>query len=105
MRPQENANRCDVRWVKFAREGIGVFEFSANTENLLSVSAWPYKQEALEKAQHNREIVKGQNMIVNVDCKQMGVGGDNAWGLPVLDQYQIHPGNYGYSFTFKPAEN
>lgn len=105
VRPQENANRCDVRWVKFARESIGVFEFSANTENLLSVSAWPYKQEALEKAQHNREIVKGQNMIVNVDCKQMGVGGDNAWGLPVLDQYQIHPGLYIYGFTFKPAEN
>jgi hypothetical protein len=31
----------------------------------------------------------------------MGVGGDNSWGLPVLEKYQIKPGSYHYNFTLQ----
>jgi hypothetical protein len=31
----------------------------------------------------------------------MGVGGDNTWGLPVLDEYLIKPGKYSYGFMLQ----
>ena len=100
VRPQENANRCEVRWISFADEESKI-EFISDINEGLSVSAWPYEQATLNNAQHNFELVTGKNLVVNIDYKQMGVGGDNSWGLPVLDQYQIHPGNYSYNFTLK----
>jgi len=39
--------------------------------------------------------------LFNIDYRQMGVGGDNSWGLPVLDKYLIKPGNYSYSFILQ----
>ncbi|WP_445733085.1 glycoside hydrolase family 2 TIM barrel-domain containing protein [Mariniflexile sp.] len=102
VRPQENGNRCDVRWVKFLDKNKKGFEFSANPDHLLSVSAWLYDQDVLENASHENELTPSENLVVNLDYKQMGVGGDNSWGLPVLDAYQIHPGNYSYGFTLEP---
>ncbi|MBC8298495.1 MAG: hypothetical protein H8E55_22225, partial [Pelagibacterales bacterium] len=39
---------------------------------------------------------------LNIDLKQMGVGGDNSWGARPLLKYLIQPGNIKYSFTIKP---
>jgi beta-galactosidase len=40
---------------------------------------------------------------VNVDFRQMGVGGDNSWGHPVHEEYRIPPkGKYTFGFTLKP---
>jgi beta-galactosidase len=103
VRPQENANRCDVRWVSFSSKHNG-FKFSANSNQLLSVSAWPYLQETLEKAKHDNEIEPSEFIVVNIDGMQMGVGGDNSWTLPVMEKYQIKPGSYKYSFILMPLD-
>jgi beta-galactosidase len=42
-----------------------------------------------------------EHTFVNIDCAQMGVGGDNSWGLPVLEQYQLKPGKYNYGFILQ----
>lgn len=103
VRPQENGNRCDVRWIKFSsKDGLNC-EFTAGRNGLLSVSAWPYTQEDLENTAHNADLQAGRHMVVNMDGWQMGVGGDNSWGLPVLDNYLIKPGKYSYGFTLKPV--
>jgi beta-galactosidase len=40
---------------------------------------------------------------VNVDALQMGVGGDNAWGLPVHEPYRLlGPGPYRLAFRLVP---
>lgn len=100
VRPQENGNRCDLRWINFANNDHGI-QFSADPENPMSVSAWPYSQDNLSAADHNFEIENSDKMVVNIDHKQMGVGGDNSWGLPVLEKYQIKPGSYHYNFTLQ----
>jgi len=80
-------------------------QFTAEAERRLSVSAWPYTQETLEKATHDFNLESGNCLVVNIDCVQMGVGGDNSWGLPVLDQYLIKPGHYSYGFTMQFMES
>jgi beta-galactosidase len=88
VRPQENANRCDVRWIEFtdaAGKGVRV---QAEGQPF-GVSAWPYSAEDLAAATHDHELPRRDFITVNVDAAQMGVGGDNAWGLPVHAEYRL----------------
>lgn len=102
VRPQENANRTGIRWFKL-NDPEGSVQFTATGGGLFSASAWPYSQESLSRAKHNFELLPENYTTVNIDCAQMGVGGDNSWGLPVLDQYQLKPGRYQYSYIFQCA--
>ncbi|NQX01986.1 hypothetical protein HQ447_15115 [bacterium] len=44
-------------------------------------------------------------ITVNLDRHQMGVGGDNSWGLPVNASYRIKPNrSFPWSFTLGAAE-
>jgi beta-galactosidase len=98
VKPQENANRCDIRWISFTNQSKGGIQFSTPVTNSLSVSAWPYTQNELGSSRHDFELKEHKRTVVNIDCAQMGVGGDNSWGLPVLEKYQLKPGKYYYSF-------
>lgn len=96
VRPQENSNRGDIRWLRFSY-GTHQLQFSA-IENPFCASAWPYTPSTLEQTDHDFDLKPHDNITVNIDCAQMGVGGDCSWGLPVLQKYQIKPGNYQYKF-------
>lgn len=103
--PQENANRCDVRWLWFTdTNGKGLY-FHAPSSNPLSVSAWPYTQDDMSRAKHYFEIPHRNTITVNIDHLQMGVGGDNSWSLPVHNEYLIKSGRtYRWTFVMKATE-
>ena len=65
------------------------------------MSAWHYSQQDLEAAKHAVELKSRNDLLtVNIDHLQMGVGGDNSWGLPVHPEYTIPPkGTYDWAFT------
>lgn len=96
VRPQENSNRGGIRWLRFS-QGTHQLQFSA-VEEPFCASAWPYTTNTLEQTTHDFDLKMHNNIIVNIDCNQMGVGGDCSWGLPVLQKYQIKPGKYQYKF-------
>ena len=96
VRPQENSNRGGIRWLRFS-QGTHQLQFSAVGEPFCA-SAWPYTISTLEQTTHDFELKMHNNIIVDIDCNQMGVGGDGSWGLPVLQKYQIKPGKYQYKF-------
>lgn len=106
VRAQETANHCDVRWVALrnaAGEGLLVIG-----EEPLSVSAWNfpiedigYRPSQVER-RHGGSIVKKDMVWLNIDHKQMGVGGDNTWGAQVHPEYTITPQEWQYSFTLQP---
>lgn len=100
VRPQENGNRCDIRWISFKSNEQQV-QFTAGSGSSFSASAWPYTQKKLSQSAHDFELSPSGYSTVNIDCAQMGVGGDNSWGLPVLEQYQLKPGKYQYSFIIQ----
>ncbi|TWU38359.1 glycoside hydrolase family 2 TIM barrel-domain containing protein [Novipirellula artificiosorum] len=104
VHPQENGNRCDVRWLRLTNErGIGL-HVDAPTDSPLSVSAWPYTMDDLVNAKHNTELPERDFITVNLDHLQMGVGGDNSWGLPVNEPYRIKTDrSYQWSFTLVPV--
>ncbi len=100
IRPQENGNKTDVRWMTLQNsDGVGLL-FSGMP--LLSVSAWPYTQYDLENANHPFKIPNRNTITVNLDYKQMGVGGDNSWGAKTHEKYTLPANEYKYSFRIRP---
>ena len=106
VRAQETANHCDVRWMALrnaAGEGLLVVG-----EEPLSVSAWNFPMEDIEyrpsqmERRHGGSIQKKDMIWLNIDHKQMGVGGDNTWGAQVHPEYTITPHEWKYSFTLAP---
>ena len=101
VRPQENGNKTDVRWVALTnRDGVGLLAVGMP---LLSVSAWPYTMEDLERARHPHEITRRDTITVNLDYKQMGVGGDNSWGARTHPEYTLPAAPYRYRFRLCPV--
>jgi beta-galactosidase len=69
---------------------------------LLSVSAWPYSMADLEKAMHINELPRRDFVTLNLDWRQMGVGGDDSWGALPHDEYRLPAKPYSYRFRLKP---
>lgn len=103
VRPQENANRTDVRWFTLTDDqGRGLLVAG---KPHLSMSAWPYSQEELTDAQHVNELPQEVEAItVNVDQAQMGLGGDDSWGALPYPEYTLPPVSRSYAFTLMPID-
>ena len=90
MRPQENGNRTDVRWltIKDSKgKGIRITDFSGEHINF---SAWPFSQEQLEQAEHIHELAAEDFVTLNIDFRQRGVGGDLPAMAALHDEFKIH---------------
>ncbi|MFC2119165.1 glycoside hydrolase family 2 TIM barrel-domain containing protein [Bacteroidota bacterium] len=105
IRPQENGNKTDVRWavLKDVR-GNGLLISSVEP---LSITALHYRTSDLDSGskknqRHSFELVSGRFVRLNIDMKQMGVGGDNSWGARPHKEYTILPDEYSYSFRMRP---
>jgi beta-galactosidase len=102
VRPQENANRSDVRWIEFAGSDGRGLRVKAEGQPF-GVSAWPYSATDLAQAKHDSELPRRESITVNVDGWQMGVGGDNSWGLPVHEEYRLSPKRkYDFALSLAP---
>jgi len=97
MRPQENGNRTDLRWLEISdKSGDGLLI----TGDHFNFSAWPYSQEALEKATHQHELTAQDFITVNIDHMQCGVGGDFPGVAKLHEPYIIHKGkSYVFEYT------
>lgn len=101
VRPQETGNRSDVRWFALSDGETKLF---VSGMPQIDFSVWPFSMEDLERAQHIHELPERDFVTVNVDFKQMGLGGDDSWGaLPHLE-YRLLPEPYRYSFRMRVGE-
>lgn len=106
VRAQETANKTDVRWLTLTdKDGFGI---KIEGSEPLSVSAWNFPMDdllyrpAMVEHRHGGSIVKKPMVWLNIDHRQMGVGGDNTWGAQVHPEYTITPHEWQYSFTISP---
>ncbi len=101
VRPQENGNRTDVRWVSWTSDdGSGLL---VSGMPRLSVSAWPYTLQDLEAAKHIHELPRRDDFTVNLDSRQMGVGGDDGWTERARPhpEYRLPVKSYTYRFRLR----
>ena len=107
IRPQENGNRTDVRTLSFTNaNGKGIlitapttFGFSAHHQYNSDFDEGEEKQQ-----RHTFDIPKRDLININIDQSQMGVGGDNSWGLMPHKEYQIPATNLSFSYMIRPIQ-
>lgn len=103
-RPQANGNKTDVRWFSLrnhAGDGLLVKSHGAP----LSVEAKFYSQQTMESSSYAFQMKRSPHIHLNVDHKQLGVGGDNSWGRTAHRAYQLTDGVMEYKFSFKGIQS
>jgi len=105
IRPQENGYKTDARWMVLEnRQGAGVIFKSGNSFSFsaLNFSTDDLDQLTKENYRHTPDLNMHKTTFVNIDLKQMGVGGDNSWGAQPHKQYTLPAKEHKFSFSLRP---
>ncbi|GAB2715009.1 glycoside hydrolase family 2 TIM barrel-domain containing protein [Streptomyces bullii] len=99
IRPQENGNKTDVRWAALTdRDGVGLL---VSGEPLLEINASYFTPEDLSSGvRHDYQLTPRDEVVLRVNHRQMGVGGDNSWGAHTHDEYKLFA-NRDYTYTYR----
>lgn len=101
LRPQECGNKTEVRWGKFINNNGRKIVFKGTPT--MELSALPYTPVEIEQYDHDYKLPISDKVIVRINYKQMGVGGDNSWGAKTHPEYTLYSNrNYEYSFKIIP---
>jgi beta-galactosidase len=104
IRPQENGNKTDVRWLTLTnQEGLGI---RISGSQPLSVKAAHNSWEDLDfgtskKNTHPSDITPRKEIYLNVDLLQRGLGGDNSWGALPHKPYRLLGDSYEYEYKIE----
>ncbi|MCD7774191.1 MAG: DUF4981 domain-containing protein [Clostridiales bacterium] len=85
--PQENANRCDVRWIKVGKNDISMTVDAVGKP--FEASVHPYTLKELDNADHSCYLPREKSLTVNIDGGQYGVGGDVPAIATLKPQYKL----------------
>ncbi|MGX1240857.1 hypothetical protein RKD46_001961 [Streptomyces pseudovenezuelae] len=102
IRPQENGNKTDVRWAALTGpDGVGLL---VSGEPLLEVNASHFTPEDLSNGvRHDYQLTPRDAVVLRVNHRQMGVGGDNSWGAHTHDEYKLFADrDYAYTYRLRP---
>ncbi len=117
LRPQENGNKEDVRWMAITNSaGQGLLFMG---QSLIAASAHHNIMEDFESLErtdgrhregkkpvnrHAVDVRERELTSINIDYRQMGVGGDNSWGAWTHPEYRLTEKEYSYSFRVRPVK-
>lgn len=104
IRPQENGYKTDVRWLSLTGndgkgliiEGLQPICFSAIDQKTEDIDPGMTK-----KQQHPTDIRPRNEVDLQIDLKQRGVGGDDSWGAYPHAQYRLTDKKYTYSYIIR----
>ena len=100
--PGETGNKVDARWVALTNDkGVGLLAVGLP---LLSANALHYGTADLNAGTHPYELPHRDDITLNLDLKQQGVGGDNSWGAWPHPEFLIPCQEYSYRFRLRPLE-
>jgi beta-galactosidase len=104
IRPQENGYKTDVRWMSLTNNsGRGLLIEGVQP---ICFSALPYATESMDpgmtkKQQHPSDLRPDNNIYLQIDYKQRGVGGDDSWGALPHPEYRLTEKKYSYSYIIR----
>ncbi len=100
----ENGNKTEVRWLTLSNStGQGIMIKGSPT---IDFSALHFSQDQLDRetrdGAHTIDLQKSEKIFLNVDWKQMGVGGDDSWGARTHAEYVLRGSPMEYSYVISP---
>ncbi|MFM9445971.1 glycoside hydrolase family 2 TIM barrel-domain containing protein [Streptomyces acidiscabies] len=105
IRPQENGNKTDVRWAALTdRRGRGLL---VSGEPLLEINASHHTPEDLSAGvRHDYQLTPRAEVVLRVNHRQMGIGGDNSWGAHTHDEFKLLANrDYAYTYRLRPIKD
>ncbi|QTD37039.1 DUF4981 domain-containing protein [Polaribacter batillariae] len=105
IRPQETGHKTDIRWWRLSDGKTTNIKITSNT--LFGATALHYLtsdlDDGLEKEQRNAADIKERNLTnLQLDYKQMGLGGIDSWGALPLEKYRLSEKSYTCTFKITP---
>ncbi|MGQ1889905.1 glycoside hydrolase family 2 TIM barrel-domain containing protein [Thermophagus sp. OGC60D27] len=107
LRPQENGNKTDVRWLTLTNEegfGLKIEGIQPLSITALHMPNVVFDPGIEKKQRHTIDIYPREDIFLYVDLAQRGVGGDNSWGALPHEKYRLTGDNYSYSFIIAPTK-
>ncbi|MDR2805073.1 MAG: DUF4981 domain-containing protein, partial [Dysgonamonadaceae bacterium] len=107
IRPQENGNKTDVRWLTLTnKDGYGI---QIKGLHPLSVKAAHNPADDLDfgtskKNSHPSDVTPQKDIFLNVDYLQRGLGGDDSWGALPHKPYRLLENSYEYEYEISIIE-
>ncbi|MPN29976.1 Evolved beta-galactosidase subunit alpha [bioreactor metagenome] len=96
--PQENGNRSEVRRVAFY--DIHMAGLMVKFDEPMNFSAHRFLPEDIEAAKHPHELHEREDIVLNLDWKQCGIGSGSC-GPQTAEKYKIMPEPFKFGMTFK----
>jgi beta-galactosidase len=105
-----------VRWLAlYSKEkklgilikGIPTLDFSAHHNIMEDFESRErtdgrHRDGEIVKNRHTTDVKERNLTSLNLDYRQMGVGGDNSWGARTHKEYRLEGNTYSYSFIIVP---
>lgn len=101
MRPQENGNKTDVRWLTLTDNsgfGLKVEAFQPMGATALHHASEDFDPGMTKKHQHFNDIYPRKEVVLSIDLFQRGIGGTNSWGQLPLEAYRYKNKDYDFSY-------
>jgi hypothetical protein len=101
IRPQETGNRTDVQWMSLTdNTGAGLLAVGMP---FMEFNALRYTPWELESKKHPYELALSSGIVLRLSYHQMGVGGDNSWGMRPHPEFTMYSDSvYTYRFRLLP---
>lgn len=101
IKPQDNGNRCDVRWVKITDKAGNGLAFYASGE-AFNFNANKYTDKEIAEAKHDFELKESGKSVVRIDGFVRGVG-SNSCGPDTRAEFRhVSTADIEYEFRMKP---
>lgn len=104
-RPQENGYKTDLRWFTLTNQegkGLKIEGLQVLSGSALYNNPADFDDGLTKKQRHTNDIVPRNEVVVCVDLKQRGIGGDDSWGAYPHRQYRLTDKTYSYGFVIRP---
>ena len=115
IRPQENGNKEDTRWVSLTNKkgdglvirGLPTFNVSAHHQLMEDFESMErtdgrHRDGDIVRNRHTIDVLRRPLVSLNIDYRQMGVGGDTSWGAHTHEAYKLTENKYHYAFLLSP---
>ena len=99
IKPQENGNRTEVKWVSF-EEPVGI-GFIIAGEEPLNFSAHRFSIKSIENAKNRCNLVPEDKIYLKLDYRHHGLGSASC-GPGQLPQYKLAPTSFRFKHCMKP---
>ncbi len=98
--PGECGGKEDTRWLALTDQaGNGLMVIGSED---LHFDALHYSIRDLAEAKHIVALQTRDEVILHLDARHMGVGGDDGWWSPVHPEFLVYPGIYRFAYKLKP---